>query len=85
MIDDFKGKKVFDLFCGTGTITQVLARHASEVIGVEIVEEAVEAAREAAALNGLENCRNWQDLHRSKTVRENTRVRQQSADVVERD
>ncbi|MGI6765749.1 MAG: 23S rRNA (uracil(1939)-C(5))-methyltransferase RlmD [Lentihominibacter sp.] len=57
LIDDFKGKKVFDLFCGTGTITQVLARHASEVIGVEIVEEAVEAAREAAALNGLENCR----------------------------
>lgn len=57
LIDDFEGKKAFDLFCGTGTITQVLARKASEVVGVEIVEEAVEMARETAAKNGLDNCR----------------------------
>ena len=57
LIDDFADKKAFDLYCGTGTITQVLAKKAREVIGVEIVEEAVEAAREAAALNGLDNCR----------------------------
>ena len=57
LIDDFQNKKVFDLFCGTGTISQVLARSASEVIGVEIVEEAVEGARRTAAMNGLDNCR----------------------------
>lgn len=57
LIDDFENKKAFDLFCGTGTITQVLAKKASDVLGVEIVEEAVEAAREAAKLNGLDNCR----------------------------
>ena len=57
LIDDFEGKTVFDLYCGTGTISQVLALKAKEVIGVELVEEAVEAARENAGLNGLENCR----------------------------
>ena len=48
---------VFDLFSGTGTIAQVLAPVAKQVIGVEIVEEAVEAARENAKRNGLDNCR----------------------------
>ena len=48
---------VYDLYSGTGTIAQVLAPAASQVIGVEIVEEAVRAARENAAANGLENCR----------------------------
>lgn len=57
LIDDFEDKKAFDLFCGTGTISQVLARRASEVIGVELVEEAVEGARRTAAMNGLDNCR----------------------------
>lgn len=57
LIDDFEGKKVFDLFCGTGTITQVLARKASEAVGVEIVEEAVKMAEETAGKNGLVNCR----------------------------
>lgn len=57
LIDDFENKEVFDLYCGTGTITQVLARKAKEVIGIELVEEAVEAAKANAALNGLDNCR----------------------------
>ncbi|MEA4988710.1 MAG: methyltransferase domain-containing protein, partial [Anaerovorax sp.] len=57
MIDSVEGKTVFDLYCGTGTITQALALRAKEVIGVEIVEEAVEAARENAKENGLENCK----------------------------
>ena len=48
---------MFDLYSGTGTITQLLASVAKEVIGVEIVEEAVEAAKVNAALNGLTNCR----------------------------
>lgn len=55
-IGDIDGKTVFDLYSGTGTIAQVLAPVAKKVVGVEIVEEAVEAARENARLNGLENC-----------------------------
>ena len=47
---------VFDLYSGTGTIAQLMAPVARKVIGVEIVEEAVEAARENAALNDLHNC-----------------------------
>ncbi len=49
-------KTVFDLYSGTGTITQLLAPVAKKVIGVEIVEEAVEAARQNAEINGLHNC-----------------------------
>lgn len=49
-------KTVFDLYSGTGTIAQLLAPVAKKVIGVEIVEEAVEAARQNAELNGLDNC-----------------------------
>jgi predicted RNA methylase len=55
-IGDVQGKVVFDLYSGTGTIAQVLAPVAEKVVGVEIVEEAVEAAGENAALNGLDNC-----------------------------
>lgn len=56
-IGDINDMTVYDLFSGTGTIGQVLAPVAKEVIGVEIVEEAVEAAKENAAHNGLTNCR----------------------------
>ena len=52
----FKDKVVFDLYSGTGTIAQIIAPVAKKVIGVEIVEEAVEAAKENAAINGLDNC-----------------------------
>ena len=55
-IGDTKDKVVFDLYSGTGTIAQILAPVAKQVVGVEIVEEAVEAARENAKLNGLDNC-----------------------------
>lgn len=51
-----KEKVVFDLYSGTGTIAQLMAPVAKKVIGVEIVEEAVEAAKKNAALNGLSNC-----------------------------
>ena len=47
---------VYDLYSGTGTIAQLVAPVADKVYGVEIVEEAVEAARENAAFNGLTNC-----------------------------
>ena len=53
---DLHDKVVFDLYSGTGTIAQLIAPVARKVIGVEIVEEAVEAAKENAALNGLDNC-----------------------------
>ena len=56
-IGDTKDMTVFDLYSGTGTISQILSPVAKEVIGVEIVEEAVEAAKENAALNGITNCR----------------------------
>lgn len=55
-LDAEEGKVVFDLYSGTGTIAQMLSPVAKKVIGVEIVEEAVEAARENAELNGLHNC-----------------------------
>lgn len=56
-IGDTKEMTVFDLYSGTGTISQIMASVAKEVIGVEIVEEAVKAAGENAHLNGIENCR----------------------------
>lgn len=56
LIDDFEDKNVFDLYCGTGTITQALALKAKTVTGVELVSEAVEAAKENAKLNSLDNC-----------------------------
>ena len=54
--DSLKDKVVFDLYSGTGTIAQIIAPIAKKVIGVEIVAEAVEAAKENAAANGLTNC-----------------------------
>jgi len=55
-VGETKDKLIFDLYSGTGTIAQLLASVAKKVIGVEIVEEAVVAARENAALNQLDNC-----------------------------
>lgn len=55
-VGEIDGSTVYDLYSGTGTIAQVLAPAAGQVIGVEIVEEAVAAARENACLNGLTNC-----------------------------
>ncbi len=51
-----RDKVIFDLYSGTGTIAQILAPVADKVIGVEIVSEAVLAARENAKANGLDNC-----------------------------
>ena len=58
-IGETKEKVIFDLYSGTGTIAQILAPVAEKVVGVEIVEEAVEAAKENARLNGLGNCSFW--------------------------
>lgn len=55
-VGETKDKIIFDLYSGTGTIAQILAPVAKKIIGVEIVEEAVEAAKVNAKLNGLSNC-----------------------------
>lgn len=55
-VGETKDKVIFDLYSGTGTIAQMLAPVAKKVIGIEIVEEAVEAAKVNAALNNLDNC-----------------------------
>ncbi len=58
---DFAGltgqETVLDLYCGTGTITLCLAGRCKEAIGVEIVPEAIEDAKENAQNNGIENAR----------------------------
>ncbi|MFZ7134046.1 MAG: 23S rRNA (uracil(1939)-C(5))-methyltransferase RlmD [Eubacteriales bacterium] len=60
VIKNFVGSEkhdtIYDLYCGTGTIAQVLAKRARKVVGIEIVEEAVIAAKENAKRNGLDNC-----------------------------
>jgi 23S rRNA (uracil-5-)-methyltransferase RumA len=53
---DGSAKTIFDMYCGTGTIAQLMSKNADRVIGIELVEEAVEAAKVNAALNGIDNC-----------------------------
>ncbi len=56
MVGENRDKVIYDLYSGTGTIGQLLAPVAKEVIGVELIPEAVEAAKENAKQNGLTNC-----------------------------
>ena len=60
VVKDYVGsatdKTIFDLYCGTGTIGQIMSKNAKKVIGIELVEEAVEAAKQNALLNGIDNC-----------------------------
>lgn len=60
IVRDFTGltgqETVYDLYTGTGTISQFVSRQAKKVVGVESVPEAIEAARENAARNGIGNC-----------------------------
>lgn len=50
------GEYIMDLFCGTGTIAQMLARHTGKpIIGVDIVEQAIVDARKSAQKNGTQN------------------------------
>ena len=51
-----KGKTVLDLYCGAGTIGLSMARTAKKIIGVEIVPEAIENAKQNALTNGITNC-----------------------------
>lgn len=53
---DLKGDElVYDLYTGTGTIAQFVAKHAKRVVGVEAVPDAITAAKENAQLNGIAN------------------------------
>lgn len=49
-------ENVFDLYCGTGTIGQIVSSRAENVVGIEIIEEAVVAANENVKINNLDNC-----------------------------
>ena len=50
-----KNDLVLDLYCGVGTITLAMAKAAGKVIGVEVIQQAVEDARDNARRNGIEN------------------------------
>ena len=50
-----KNDTVFDLYCGIGTITLFMAKFAKRVYGIEIVEEAIESAKENAKINNIDN------------------------------
>ena len=50
-----KDDVVFDLYCGIGTISIFMAKYAKKVYGIEIVEEAIEDAKENAKTNNIEN------------------------------
>ena len=49
------GDTVYDLYCGTGTITLYLAKHCRQIIGLEVVESSINDARSNAELNGIAN------------------------------
>lgn len=55
-IEETEEKVVFDLYCGTGTIGQIVAPKAKKVLGIELIEEAVRDANTNSKLNGLNNC-----------------------------
>ncbi len=55
LLGDQKDSVVYDLYCGAGTITQIVAKVAKKVVGVEIVEEAIESAKVSAKENNINN------------------------------
>ena len=57
MADLHGTETVLDLYCGTGTITLAMSRTAGQVIGVEVVPQAIEDAQDNARRNGIENAR----------------------------
>jgi len=68
------GDTVYDLYCGTGTITLYLARHCRQAVGIEVVESAIGDARKNAALNRLSNVEffraDLKDLHAMQSTLE---------------
>lgn len=56
VVPDVSGKTVYDLYCGTGTISQLMSSAAKNVYGIDIVEDSIIAARSNTELNGITNC-----------------------------
>lgn len=56
LMPDIDSKNVFDLYCGTGTIAQLMASRARHVTGIEIVQDSVDSALANTEINGIENC-----------------------------
>lgn len=56
LLPNIDSKNVFDLYCGTGTITQLMASRARRVTGIEIVQDSVDSALANAKINGIDNC-----------------------------
>lgn len=56
VVPDVSGKTVYDLYCGTGTISQLMASKAKAVYGIDIVDDSIEAASSNTELNGISNC-----------------------------
>lgn len=56
LIPDINSKIVYDLYCGTGTISQLMAAKAKKVYGIEIVQDSIDAAIDNAKMNNIENC-----------------------------
>ena len=56
VVPDVSGKVAYDLYCGTGTISQLMAGAAKDVYGIDIVEDSIIAARSNTELNGINNC-----------------------------
>ena len=56
LLKNINGKTLFDLYCGTGTISQIAAKSAAKVIGIELAADSVEAAKANAILNGIKKC-----------------------------
>jgi len=52
----FAGKYVFDLYCGTGTISQAVSVNVKKVVGIDISAESIAGAKENAEKNGIKNC-----------------------------
>lgn len=48
-------ERLCDVYCGAGTITLMMARHCREALGIEIVPQAIENAKENAVRNGIGN------------------------------
>ena len=76
---------LLDLYCGAGTIGLTMSKFVKEVIGIEIVDEAIECAKENAALNGIENakfyCGDASDTEHFLSLAENERGGAIDADV----
>lgn len=56
VVPDVSGKTAYDLYCGTGTISQLMASKAKDVYGIDIVQDSIDAAIANTELNGISNC-----------------------------